>query len=270
MAFLAFSCQVEVDLPLATVKGQIPVIEALWSDLNYYNEVKISLAKDYLDTMDNTLIKDAQVQVFATKTGEEIPFQYYEASDSYRPVQLYRTAQIGVDYTLSVKWKDNEYQASATMLAPPILDSLTYKYQEKRLFREEGYYIKVYGEIPFTSNNYYRIRVVENDTLKNNREDYLLFDDTFGLDFFVQGLELGYAFEAGDNIRLELYRLNEKPYNYLNQLVNLLFTDGGLFSPPPQNPDTNINVLKGNPNVLGYFNVSPILVETVFIQGEEK
>lgn len=269
IALCAFACQIEVDLPLATVEGEVPVIEGLWSDLNYYNEVKISLAKDYLDTMDNTLIKDAEVMVYETKTGNQIPFQYYEASESYRPVKLYETAEIGVNYTLKVKWGDNEYEASATMLAAPTVDSLKYSYQDERLFRDAGYYIKVYGEIPFSTDNYYRIRVIENDTLKNNRDDYLLFDDTFGLDFFEEGLELGYAFDAGDKVRLELYRLNEEPYNYLNQLVGLLYSDGGLFSPPPQNPDTNIKVVKGSTNVMGYFNVSPVLVETILIEPEE-
>ncbi|PZX49584.1 DUF4249 family protein [Algoriphagus chordae] len=269
ITLFTFSCQIEVDLPLATVEGDVPVIEALWSDLAYYNEVKVTLAKDFLDTVDNTIIKNAEVMVVASKTGTEIPFRYYEEYESYRPAQIYQTAHIGEDYTLKVKWEENEYEAKATMLAPPILDSLTYEYQEERLFRDEGYYIKVYGEIPFTSDNYYRIKVIENDSLKNGREDYLLFDDTFGLDFFEEGLELGYAFDQGDKVRLELYRLNEEPYNYLNQLVGLLFSDGGLFSPPPQNPETNIKVVKGNPNVLGYFNVSPILVETVLIEEED-
>jgi len=48
-------------------------------------------------------------------------------------------------------------------------------------------------------------------------------------------------------------------------LVNLLFNDGGLFSPPPENPRTNIRVLEGNGEVLGYFMVSPVLTETVVI-----
>jgi hypothetical protein len=110
--------------------------------------------------------------------------------------------------------------------------------------------------------------VIENDTLKNQREDYLLFDDTFGLTFFEQGLELGYAFQEKDVVRLELFRLNKDAYDYLNQLVNLLFNDGGLFSPPPQNPESNIRVVKGNSEVLGYFLVSPLFTRTIVIQAK--
>src|SRR5690606_13765480 len=141
-------------------------------------------------------------------------------------------------------------------------------FEEERLLRDEGYYIKVFGKIPFDENNNYRIRVIENDTLKNQREDYLLFDDTFGTQFFEKGLELGYAFEENDKVRLELFRLNRDAFDYLNQLVNLLFNDGGLFSPPPQNPDTNIRVTQGSSEVLGYFAVTPVLSRTVVIQAK--
>ena len=155
------------------------------------------------------------------------------------------------------------------MLEPPILDSLTYEFVEKKPFREDGYYIKVFGKIPFQNDNNYRIRIIENDTLKNGRNDYLLFDDTFGLNFFEEGLQLNYAFDAGDIVSLELYRLNGEMYDYFTQLVNLLFSDGGLFSPPPQNPNTNIKLIKGKSDVLGFFLVSPILRETVKIEAKQ-
>jgi hypothetical protein len=92
-----------------------------------------------------------------------------------------------------------------------------------------------------------------------------LFDDTFGLQVFEKGLELGYAFQKNDRVRLELYRLNKDAFVYLSQLVNLLFNDGGLFSPPPQNPTSNIRVVSGKGEVLGYFAVSPLLSRTVVI-----
>ncbi len=266
LASILFSCQEEVNLPLATLDDELPVIEAVWTDQNFYNEVKVSLAQNYFDSTERNEITDAEVFILELNTRELIPFFYFGETKSYRPVNGFDLAKVGFEYELHVIWEENEFVANATMLEPPTLDSLTFEYEEERLFRDEGYYIKAYGRIPFEEDNYYRIRVIENDTLKNNREDYLLFDDTFGLSFFEEGLELGYDFQLNDRVRLELFRLNQDAFDYFNQLVGLLFTDGGLFSPPPQNPETNIRVVSGDSEVLGYFMVAPVLTETIVIR----
>lgn len=268
ISVIFFSCQEEVFLPLGEKDQLVPTIEGIWTDNGIYNSVRITLSKDYYDSLDTQVISDAEVVITIPGTEKVIPFRYIGATKSYRPVNPAERAVIGETYQLFVKWNNIVFRSQGIMLEPPTVDSVTWKFQEKRLFREEGYYLKVYGKVPFKQDNNYRIRVIENDTLKNQRDDYLLFDDTFGLKFFEQGLELGYAFKENDRVRLELYRLNRDAYTYLNQLVNLLFSDGGLFSPPPQNPETNIKVVQGNSEVLGYFMVSPVLARTVVIQAK--
>ena len=267
-AFALFSCQEEVVLPLGEKENLVPTIEAFWTDNGIYNEVKISLSKDYYDEEEVQVISDAEVVITIPGTQTVVPFRYVAGTKSFKPINPLERAKVGETYQLHVKWGDNIYRSEGVMLEAPIVDSLTWSFEEERLFRDEGYYIKVYGQIPFTEDNNYRIRVIENDTLKNQRDDYLLFDDTFGLKFFTEGLELGYPFQENDRVRLELFRLNRDAFDYLNQLVNLLFNDGGLFSPPPQNPETNIEVIQGDPEVLGYFMVSPVLVRTVVIQAK--
>ncbi|TDQ19260.1 uncharacterized protein DUF4249 [Algoriphagus boseongensis] len=268
LPILFSACQEEVFLPLGQKDELVPTIEGIWTDNGIYNEVKISLSKDYYDSLDVEIIDNAEVVITIPGTEKVIPFRYINGTRSYRPINPLEKAVVGETYKLNVKWGENIYISEGVMLEAPTVDSVTWKFEEERLFREEGYYIKVYGKVPFKEDNNYRIRVIENDTLKNQRDDYLLFDDTFGLQFFEQGLELGYAFEENDRVRLELFRLNRDAYDYLNQLVNLLFSDGGLFSPPPQNPETNIRVVQGDSEVLGYFMVSPVLARTVVIQAK--
>jgi len=269
LAILCWSCQEEVTLPLGEKEELVPTIEGYWTDQSVFNEVRLTLSKDYYDSLEVTVIDDAQVSITVASSGRVIPFIFLQGSGLYRPANPQDRAIVGESYQLNVKWKDNVYASEGLMLQPPKVDSVTWSYEEERVFRDEGYYIKVYGQIPFTEDNNYRIKVIENDTLKNGREDYLLFDDTFGLQFFEEGLELGYAFEENDKVRLELFRLNRNAFEYLNQLVNLLYNDGGLFSPPPQNPDTNITVIQGDPEVLGYFVVTPVLTQTVIITDED-
>lgn len=268
LAILTWSCQEEVFLPLGEKDELVPTIEAHWTDKSMYNEVKITLSKDYYDSTDVEVISDAEVFITIPGTRKVIPFQFFTSLNSYKPSNPQERAVVGERYQLNIRWKGNIYTSEGVMLEPPKVDSVTWSFEEERLFREEGYYIKVFGQIPFKEDNNYRIRVIENDTLKNQREDYLLFDDTFGLEFFETGLELGYAFQENDRVRLELFRLNRDAFDYLNQLVNLLFNDGGLFSPPPQNPDSNIRVVQGDSEVLGYFMVSPVLTRTVIIQAK--
>ena len=267
VVILCASCQEEVFLDLDRKDARIPVIEGYWTDQGINNEVKISLSKNYYDSTDQEFVRDAEVFIKELSTGRKITFSYLNTTRSYRP-NLGERAKLGETYQLNVSWKGQVFQSEGLMLEAPTVDSVTYVYQEKRLFRDEGYYVKVYGKIPFADNNYYRIRVIENDTLKNQREDYLLFDDAFGLQVFEEGLELGYAFQKNDRVRMELYRLNKDAFDYLSQLVSLLFNDGGLFSPPPQNPESNIRVVKGNSQVLGYFVVSPVLARTVILPNK--
>ncbi|SEF89064.1 DUF4249 family protein [Algoriphagus boritolerans] len=268
LIFCFSSCQEEVTLPLGTKSELVPTIEAYWTDQGSFNEVKFTLSKDYYDSSEVVEIADAEVFITIPGTEKVVPFGYFGGTKSYKPINPLEKAEVGETYQLNVRWGENTYISEGVMLEPPTVDSITWSFEEERSFREQGYYVKVYGKIPFENDNNYRIRVIENDTLKNQREDYLLFDDTFGLAFFEEGLELGYSFQENDRVRLELFRLNQDAFDYLNQLVNLLFSDGGLFSPPPQNPDTNIRVVSGNPEVLGYFIVSPVLSRSLVIQAK--
>ena len=258
------ACQEEVFLELNTVQPQ-PVIEAFWTDVGIFNFVRLSKSKDFYSTETNEIIQDASVFIKNDETGEIFPFRFVEQGGRYIPVNN-AAGEIGKAYSLHVAWGDNVYTASGVLQDAPVLDSIVYNFRDDRLFREQGYYLTLYGDIPFEDNNYYRLRVVRNDTLLNNRNDYLLFDDSFGTSILNRGFELsGFPFQANDRVRLELFRLNRDAFDYLNQLVGLLFNDGGLFSPPPQNPASNIQLVTGEDQPLGYFKVSPVRTATITV-----
>lgn len=235
LLFFLCSCQEEVDLALGD-RDKIPVIEAVWTDNPSENFVSISYSRDYYDTLDNEQIPDALVQIEDLNNGDRIEFRYASELAQYVPLNQ-QAAEIGHKYRLRVALGENEYSATGTTLEPPVLDSITYEFKEERFFAEEGYYLTVYGKIPFIENNFYRLKLTRNDTLLNRRSDYFLFDDTFGSSILNSGFELtGFSFEKDDKVKLQLLRLNESAYDYLNQLVSLLFNDGGLFSPRPPIP----------------------------------
>ncbi len=258
------SCQEEVILDLQGLEP-IPVIEAIWTNTPNFNQVLVSYSKNYYDEEPNEIIDNAVVFIRNVGTGRIVNFIYNTQVNRYIPTQN-QIGQVGQTYELNVIINDKAYISLGTLLEPPRLDSLTYEFKDERVFRQKGYYLTLFGDIPFTENNNYRIRISRNDTLLNRRTDYLLFDDTFGTQILNRGFELGgFPFREGDRVRLELFRLNQDAYDYLSQLVNLLFNDGGLFSPPPQNPISNIKPRNGVGKVLGYFKVSPYLAATIDI-----
>ncbi|SHN29667.1 protein of unknown function [Cyclobacterium lianum] len=268
LLIILMSCQEEVSLDLGNTE-KIPVIEAVWTDDPVLNEVKVAYSRNYYDTLPNEIAANAEVYVEDLHSGETVPFIFNEDRGKYLPLNA-KAAAIGHEYRLYVAMDGNEFISEGTTLEAPVLDSIIYAYEEERFFASEGYYLTLYGKIPFTENNFYRLILSKNDTLLNRRSDYFLFDDTFGSAILNNGFELtAFSFEAGDQVKLRMLRLNESAYSYLNQLVSLLFSDGGLFSPPPENPRSNISSLQGEERVLGYFMTAPVITRTISIPDEE-
>ncbi|AEL26437.1 DUF4249 family protein [Cyclobacterium marinum] len=262
------SCQEEVQLDLGNVSKK-PVIEAVWTNEVTENYVKISYTRDYFDTLANELVENASVSIIDNASGTLVDFMFEDELGYYTPLHG-QTAIPGHSYTLKVIVDENEYTSEGLTQEPPILDSITYVFEEESFFSDEGYYLTVYGKIPFEEGNFYRLLLTKNDTLLNGRGDYFLFDDTFGTNVLDNGFELnGFAFEENDKVKLQLIRLNEDAYDYLNQFVSLLFNDGGLFSPPPENPESNIQAINGEDQVLGYFMTGSIISKTIKIEALE-
>ncbi|MDN3670987.1 DUF4249 family protein [Echinicola jeungdonensis] len=261
------SCQEEVHLELEKA-DPMPVIEANWTNREAYNNVKISYSSDYYDSSSYELYKDAEVFIMDDENGQKIPFQFNEKNGSYLPIDI-KKGEIGHKYTLNVQMEGHKYKSSGIMLAPPVLDSVTYTYKEERALRPAGYYLKIYGKIPFESNNFYRVFAFSNPFSQVTKPNFLLFDDTFGTSLLDNGFEIeNIPFQEGETAYLGLFRLNRDVYTYMSELLTMVINDGGLFSPPPQNPTSNIELLVGKKEALGYFLVSPLITEKVEIEAE--
>ncbi|NMM49457.1 DUF4249 domain-containing protein [Marinigracilibium pacificum] len=259
------SCQEEVKLKLTDGDPQL-VVEAKITTQSGPHLIKLGLTTSYYDEKGNDTVRNAQVRLvrgddYIVPLEEKNPGYFYTADD-FSVVE-------GEKYTLEIDYNGQQYSASGEVLPYPVLDSVVVRYQEERVFREEGYYCYFYGKTPKGQINYYRWLVYENDTLFNDRGDYLLADDEL-VQEDISNLELPYPFEVGDTVKVEQYSLNESTYNYFLGLVNLLFNDGGIFSPAPVNPTTNISNITdpGNPP-LGFFQISSVTSITILIEEEE-
>ena len=74
-----------------------------------------------------------------------------------------------------------------------------------------------------------------------------------------------------DTVSLRLFSLDEAVYDYYTEFINLLFNDGGVFSPPPVNATSNISNITTPENFpLGYIQFSSVLEQEVIIKDDEK
>ena len=176
---------------------------------------------------------------------------------------------MGNTYTLHVSYKENDYEAIGTILEPPIFDSLTYRFIEETPLKDEGYYLYFFGKTPKPGISYYRWLVYKNGELFNTEpEDFLLASDEF-VNEELDDLEFPFAFQIQDTLRLEMYSIERTMFDYYNELLTILFNDGGLFSPPPVNPVSNVkNLTDPQKPPLGYFQTSPVVAEEVIILDE--
>lgn len=258
------ACQEVIDYELPVDEPQL-VIEGnltYWADEPEKNIVSVSISQsgNYYDQEVYNPVSDASLQLDDLTNGITYDLPPIEDQEGIYQNQTIPLAPDNT-YRLRVSYQGNEYESSGTILPVAELDSFSYRYREETAFLEEGYYFFFSGRTPKERGiNYYRFKIYEGDSLYNDRGDYLIQSDEF-LRAEIDTLQLAnYAFEVGDSVRIEMYSLEKSMFRYYNELVELLFNDGGLFSSPPSNPTTNIiNITNPDQPPLGFFQISSAL-----------
>lgn len=260
--------ELPVDQPQLVIEGEL----TYWADDPAKNQVsvRVSNSGNYYDEDVIHPVTDASLQIDDLTTGNT-----YDLSPVEDQAGLYLNKSIplalGNSYRLRVMYEGSEYESTGTILPVAELDSFSYRYREETTFLEEGYYFFFSGRTPKERGvNYYRFKIYEDDSLYNERGDYLIQSDEF-LQAEIDTLQLAnYAFEVGDSVRIEMYSLDKNMFRYYNELVELLFNDGGLFSSPPRNPTTNIiNTTDPENPPLGFFQISSALGGGALIEERE-
>lgn len=262
--FFLAACREVVEIELPNEDPRL-IIEAELNDTPGPHSVRLSLTADYFSEGPLPPVTDALVMI-SDNTGQQDTLEQTESG-------LYQTQNlegiIGRTYTLRIQWNGNTYESSSPLLEEAVIDSLSYQYFPANPIFEEGYYIFFFGRVPPGRTNYFRFKVYENDSLYNDRSDLLIQNDEF-LPDTIENIRFTYPFNLGDTVKIEMYTLNKEMFQYYQELVTLLYNDGGLFSPPPQNPVSNIrNLSEPDQPPLGYFQVASITSGTIVIEEEE-
>jgi hypothetical protein len=259
------SCRELVTLDLPQQEPRL-IVEGHVTDTEGPHTVRLTLSQDYFNTAPAAVVEDAVVTISDNAGNTELLL--YTGNGVYATQSL--QGVIGRSYNLQIDWRGEQYTSSGTLMPKGVVDSLSVGYYEAipPVF-DAGYYLTFYGIIPPEASDYYRVKVYESDSLYNDRTDLLIPDSRFVPSRIVEQLQ--YPFKVGDTVRLELYSLDAAMYNYYVELRSLLFNDGGLFSPPPRNPTSNvINVTNPDNQPLGFFQVASFDTGTIIIEEERE
>lgn len=172
--------------------------------------------------------------------------------------------EIGHSYTLDVVVDGVNYSATDEMSRVLTIDSLSTRKDPdpSQQDKDKGklYQALLYTKEPQDTQDYYYFEFLKNDTIQNEDQTDIFVADDAVLSGQVNGLEFPYNYTLEDSVTIRIYSLSRPVYVYFSQLVNVLGNDGGMFSPPPGNPQNNISN-----GALGIFQVSALAQASIVI-----
>ncbi|RUA33659.1 MAG: DUF4249 domain-containing protein [Bacteroidetes bacterium] len=271
---LSWSCQEVIDLELNEADPRI-VIEGEIVNKNTIHRIRISESLNYYDTGRMNPVSDAEIRLLDENNNVISGFIYNPQDSNYQTYDSLRL-EIGAEYKIQIEINDELLEAKGKLLENATLDSIYYlSDKEMQALGQpvfgEGYFLFVDGRLNNEGVEYFKLDVIVNDTLRNSRgalSNSILTSEFFGKEF--QALPVPGSFEEADTVDLELYTLNEDVYQYYVEFINLLFNDGGVFSPPPVNPDSNIkNITNPENEPLGFIQFSSVQRRSLVIKKRD-
>lgn len=251
-------------MPLKGAKSPALIVQAELVDIKGYSFVKLGETLDYYDPKEEPKVSGAIVSI-TDQNGDKMEFlETPEQKGYYLPQDPNYKGVVGNTYTLDIAYNGNSFTSESKINRVTNIDSLQIRFVPKSRFQEEGYYLYFYAKEPQDTKDYYFWKNYRNDTLQYENVGDLVFASDEGIGENIDGLQFPFKYQAGDTVRLEQYSITKETYDYYNDLTNVVFNDGGLFSPPPVNPRTNI---KGK-NVLGVFMTSSMVSALIYVPKE--
>jgi len=115
------------------------------------------------------------------------------------------------------------------------------------------YDVLFYTTEPQDTEDYYLFKFFRNGEVDNDDGGYVSFANDEAIAEKIEGIAFPDYYALGDTMRIEMYSLTRMAYLFYFDLETNISNDGGLFSPQPANPRSNISN-----GALGLFQVSAI------------
>lgn len=246
---LFFSCVEVVDVDLNTAPPKLVVEASInWKKgtTGNFQIITLSTTTDYYS---NTIPKVSGATV-TIKNSTNTIFNFVETSNKGEYVCVDFEPVINETYTLTIINNNETYTASEILKEVAPITRIEQK--EQQGFIE----IKTFFTDPVNETNYYlyKYTTAKNDIIFSTDED-LKFN---GNEFFSFSDDV--SFGSDDKIKISHCSISKSYYNYINIIINLDQTGGGLFeTPSPGAIRGNIINTNNTDNYpLGYFSLSEV------------
>ncbi len=260
------ACEQTITLDAELNQEQL-VVEGLItnSDLNY---VKLTRSRDFYSSGLAEGVLNAEVTVSDNMGNVRRYVHNPDNVPSLEGVYLPEVAfmpSVGTTYTMTATVDGTTYMAQETMQPVTKIDSLTVFLNEDE--REDPddedrfYEVLFYAQEPQDRVDHYLFKFYRNgDLIKDAEEDIYVGEDEY-LGEQIDDLPIAGFYAIGDTVGVEMYSITREAFVYYSDLFNLINNDGGMFTPPPANPRSNVSN-----GALGYFQVSAIETDSIIIE----
>jgi hypothetical protein len=263
-------CDEPIKLDLDQTPSKL-VIEGQVTDVPGMQFVRVTRSLGFYQSGDAQRVSDALVTI-KDDTGEQVQFVHNPggAKDSvgyYRAVSGF-VGVIGRTYTMTVQLDASTFTASDKLLPVTKFDSISYRPNEflDRDIPSDGKFeeLLMYAKEPQDTEDNYLFKFYRNNSLiYTDPGDVYIFND-YGIGERIDGVASPVYYAPGDTARAEMYSITRDGYLFYNDLSTILNSDGGMFSPPPANPRSNISG-----GALGFFQVSARATSATLILKKE-
>lgn len=244
------SCEKVVDLKLPD--GQdLPYLDAWITNQPGKQTIKFLRAVNYLDSKAPEPVTGAQIVLTDVTGNKTYNFTYQNGAYVY-DAGAAAIGVVGHTYKLSINWDGQQFEATDVLNRVTTIDSIAVEYRGKddiESDEKEGYYAEMHARDLAGGTDYTWIRTYRNGSLNYYVTEMVAIDASFyenvsdGYTFiepFREGITNGeHPYLKGDVVTVKLRSLSKPSYDFMDQLIDQLYS-GGLFAKVLQNVPSNI------------------------------
>jgi hypothetical protein len=253
------ACEKTVYLDLDQSKPKV-VIEGVVTDRAEMQFVKVSRSSGFYSNGGTPKVTDATV-VVEDNLGNSYNFVHNPNGNAdsvgiYLP-EVPFSGVIGRTYKLTVMVDGKSYEGSDTMYRLVPIDKLESRIDEDEEDDPEDpgrfYELRLWVKEPKETRDYYLFKNYRNGELAFDADTDIYYADDEFIGENIDGVSLPVFYAKDDVAEIVVYSLSREAFIFYRDLDKLLNGDGGMFSPPPANPRTNLSN-----DAVGFFQVSAV------------